>query len=115
MSFNKFQLKQIEKASSLYMSAHRPPAKIRPQLDYEIEVKGQSVTLYEVRPYWQDNSKILKTGVAKTTYVKTTNKWKVFWQRQDSKWHTYPPVPTVKNINEFLAIVAEDANGCFFG
>ncbi|MGH8716972.1 MAG: DUF3024 domain-containing protein [Burkholderiales bacterium] len=29
--------------------------------------------------------------VAKATYVKAQDVWKVFWQRADLKWHRYDP------------------------
>lgn len=53
--------------------------------------------------------------VAKTTYVKSQNVWKVYWRRQDLKWHPYPPVPQVRSLAEFLALVEEGENACFFG
>jgi hypothetical protein len=31
------------------------------------------------------------------------------------KWHTYQPVPDVATIEEFVALVREDRNACFFG
>jgi len=52
---------------------------------------------------------------AKTTYVKKTGKWKVYWQRADLKWHSYQPTPEVDNLEEFLALVDRDEHGCFKG
>jgi hypothetical protein len=31
------------------------------------------------------------------------------------KWHSYKPVPVVDTIDEFVALVHEDRNNCFFG
>jgi hypothetical protein len=39
----------------------------------------------------------------------------VFRKRADLKWHGYPPTPCVGSIEKFLALVAEDKHGCFFG
>ena len=115
MAFSAAQVKQVELASTAYLSIHRPPPKIRPQLDYEIGVEGQSVIIYEVSPDWKDNTIMRRRGVAKTTYVKTKDVWKIFWQRQDLKWHSYSPMPTVKKIDTFFAVVGEDEHCCFFG
>jgi len=35
--------------------------------------------------------------------------------RQDLKWHSYSPVPTVEHLEEFLDLVEKDEHACFFG
>lgn len=52
---------------------------------------------------------------ARVTYVKKTKSWKLFWMRQDLKWHRYTPAPEVDSLEEFFAVLAEDANLCFRG
>lgn len=53
--------------------------------------------------------------VAKATFVKTQQAWKVYWQRQDLTWHAYPPAPEVSSIDALLDLVGMDAHACFFG
>jgi Protein of unknown function (DUF3024) len=53
--------------------------------------------------------------VAKSTFVKAKNHWKVFWQRANLKWYQYDPMPTVKNLRDFVKLVEEDQLGCFWG
>ncbi|MFH1356384.1 MAG: DUF3024 domain-containing protein [bacterium] len=115
MSFNDIQQKQIERAINNFMATKRPPPEIRDQLDFKIELKGQSIIIYEVRPRFDDKSKIMNHEVAKTTYVKRTNVWKIYWMRADLKWHGYQPKPQVKNIDAFFKVVDEDKHCCFFG
>jgi hypothetical protein len=31
------------------------------------------------------------------------------------KWHSYRPTPDVATIEEFVAVIREDRNSCFFG
>ncbi len=69
----------------------------------------------EIRPDWQNPDKIHHRPFARATYVKSKNHWKIYWMRQDLKWHSYEPVPTVKSIEEFCHVVDEDAHYCFFG
>lgn len=49
------------------------------------------------------------------TYVRSRDVWKVFWKRADLKWHAYPAAPQVGSIERFLALVAGNRHGCFFG
>jgi len=46
--------------------------------------------------------------VAKATYVRTKNHWKIFWIRADFKWYAYPAQPTVQTLQEFTQLVKED-------
>ena len=78
-------------------------------------VENQSVELFEIRPTWKDSSVKMEQGIAKTTFVKKDESWKVFWQRSDLKWHRYEPMPTVRFFEEFLELIAEDEHACFFG
>jgi len=115
MSFSEFELKRIEKMLSAFLTKRRPPAHIRQQMDLGYRLSGQSVELFEIRPQWDDSSKIHEHPFAKATYVKTKNVWKIYWRRADLKWHGYEPVPTVPSIEKFLDVVDADSYACFFG
>ena len=115
MSLSEFEQKKIEKAVRAYVEKHRPPAYIRDKVDLSFRVEGQSVEIFEIRPRWDVPSVKIEESVAKTTYVKSKRKWKIFWQRADLKWHRYTPVPEVKTIEQFLNVVEEDQYSCFFG
>lgn len=53
--------------------------------------------------------------VAKATYVRSRDHWRVYWQRADLRWHRYDPAPEVATVQGFLDLVDEDAYACFFG
>ena len=76
---------------------------------------GQSVEIFELRPRWRDKTQIARTPVAKATFVRIQNIWKVFWMRRDLKWHSYEPQPEVESLEAFLRVVDRDEFGCFFG
>ena len=115
MPFNDIEQKRIEKALAAFLARRRPPVHVRSQLDIGYRQSGQSIELVEIRPQWDDPTIIREHPFAKATYVKTQMAWKLFWRRADLKWHGYEPAPTVKTIEEFLAIVHKDEYACFFG
>lgn len=115
MAFSEFEQKKIEKALAGFLAKRRPAPHIRPELDFGYSLAGQSIELFEIRPQWDDPTRIRKHPFAKATYVKTRNVWKVFWQRADLKWHGYQPTLTVPTIEKFLEVVDADECGCFFG
>lgn len=116
MALSEFETRRLEKAVGAFVERRRPAPHIRPQLDLAFRVWGQSVEIFEVRPKWRGApGETMEHSVAKATYVRSREIWKVFWKRADLKWHAYPPAPQVGSIERFLALVDEDRDGCFFG
>lgn len=116
MALSDIELARVKKVVGAFIERRRPPVHLRPELDLLFRVSGQSVTIFEVRPVWRGRpGEKLEHGAAKATYVRSTNHWKVFWLRRDLKWHGYEPAPYVATIEDFVVLVDEDANACFFG
>ena len=115
MALSEFESRRVDKLASEYVEACRPPAHIRSQLDIGFRISNQSLELFEIRPRWDNPSEVLEHAFAKTTFVKKTRSWKIYWMRQDLKWHCYDPAPEVASVDEFLSTVAEDALACFCG
>jgi hypothetical protein len=115
MALSEFEIKRCEKALQAFLEETRPPAHIRAELDLSYRINGQSVEIFEIRPSFRDPEQSMETPVAKATYVKSKSHWKVYWMRQDLKWHPYPPAPRVSRFGEFLNLVKADSNACFFG
>jgi hypothetical protein len=115
MAFSELELKRFERDLAQFMEVRRPPARIRPELDIGYRIKGQSVEIFEIRPHWRDKTTKIETPVAKTTFVRTNNRWRIYWMRGDLKWHGYEPNYEARSFAEFLAIVDRDEYCCFFG
>ena len=115
MALSEFERKRLERTVGAYIEKHRPPPHIRPDLDLCFRIEGQSVEIFEVRPDWQNPKEKMEKPCAKATYKKTQQTWRVYWLRQDLKWHSYKPLPEVTSIEEFLALVEKDPHCCFFG
>ena len=115
MAISEFEIKRCESEVEKFLERRRPPAQVRHQLDFGYRIENQSVELFEIRPQWQNPEEKMEIPFAKATYVKTEKCWKIYWQRRDQKWHSYKPFPSVPFFEDFLSVVEEDANACFFG
>lgn len=115
MAVTNLQVLDIIEVMEAFLERQRPPEHMRPKLDIGYKIEGQSIIIHEIRPLYNDASEIIYPEVAKTTFVKVKNHWKVFWFRADLKWHAYGPKPTVKTLKEFLKLVEEDKYACFWG
>jgi hypothetical protein len=98
-----------------FLEHKRPHESIRAELDIGYSIENQSVIIFEIRPQWRNPSVIQHHPVAKTTFVKSRNSWKVFWMRSDLKWHAYPPKPFIKKIRDFVKLIEADEHHCFWG
>jgi hypothetical protein len=115
MALSELETARAKKVMDDFLARRRPPPEIRSQLDLGYRISGQSVEIFEVRPAWKSPSEKIEGAVAKATFVRTQNIWRIYWQRADLKWHTYDPTPEVSSLPEFLAVVEEDAYACFWG
>ena len=115
MAFTELELARHLRDLEAFMKRRRPPVHIRAQLDHIYRITGQSVELFEVRPDFQNPSIIRERPFAKATYVRTTNRWRVYWMRSDLKWHGYEPNYEVNSLPRFLDVVHKDEYGCFLG
>ena len=115
MAMSEFEMAKCVRELEKFLEAKRPPPHVRKQLDLAYRIENQSVELFEIRPEWQNPEKMTELPFAKATYLKKEKLWKIYWQRQDLKWHNYQLAPKVQYFEKFLAIVSEDANACFFG
>lgn len=115
MTISEFEIKRYEKIVGQYIEKRRPPAHVRNEVDLAFRLEKQSVIIFEIRELWDRPSKKIESPIAKATYVKKTNSWKLYWQRADLEWHRYEPTPESKTIEEFLAVVEKDEYGCFWG
>ena len=115
MAFSELERKRHERDIAKFMERRRPPPEIRPKLDLGFRIEGQSVELFEIRPDWQDSTQTMEFPVAKTTFVRSQNRWKIYWMRRDLKWHGYDPMLEVRSLEAFLHVVDRDEYGCFLG
>ena len=115
MALSEFERHKVKVEVGRFIETHRPPEHIRDQLDIGFRFANQSIVLFEVRPRWDKPQEKMEHPVAKATYSKVQQVWKVYWMRADLKWHRYDPAPQVGQLGSFLRLVDEDKNACFWG
>jgi hypothetical protein len=112
MAFTISELDIIKKEMDTFILKRRPPESVRNQVDLNYKIDKQSIIIFEIRKMFQQEG-MVDISIAKATYVMKENKWKIYWQRADLKWHSYEPKKEVKTVKAFLKVVDED-EFCFF-
>lgn len=115
MAFSNDELGEIDHIISEWCLA-KVPVHLKSQIDYDYEIDGQAVTLFEVRPVWRGQpGEINRHPVARFRYVKSSELWNIYWMRQNGKWHSYKPASAQCSLEDALHTVETDGYGCFFG
>lgn len=112
--FSDIQQRQIEKLMAPLCALPADPA-VRSQLCIGFRIEGLSVVLFESRPSYLPPHDWQERPIAKFTYVKAANRWKLFCQLRDLKWHGYEPLPESRELAPLAAEVRSDPTGIFWG
>ena len=116
MAISEFEIKRIKKLVGQFVESKRPAKHIRSKLDISFRISGQSFVIFEIRPKWNDSTKKIEGSIAKVTYIKSKNEWKLYWMRADlKKWHGYRPFPVSKSLEKILEVIGQDPDNCFWG
>ncbi|MGQ0665577.1 MAG: DUF3024 domain-containing protein [Nitrospiraceae bacterium] len=114
MAFSELELKRIEQTVGEFCKKRSPPH-LKDKLRLEYLVKGQDVVIFERRPRWDNPKEWIESPVAKLKFVRSANKWRLYWQRADLKWHEYPGPSSSDRINDLVQEIDADPLACFFG
>jgi hypothetical protein len=114
MAFSQIELKRIEQTVGEFCRKRSPPHLSR-ELRLEYAVKGHDVVIYERRPRWNNPREWMESPVAKLKFVRSANKWRLYWMRADLKWHEYPGPSTSDDVGILVREVDADPLACFFG
>lgn len=115
MAFKKEELNRWQPIIASYIEEQRPPKTVRPQVDIGYTIEDQSIIIYTIRPKWKQPEEKTKIPVAKVTWLRNRQVWKVYWQRADMKWHKYDPLPKAKKLGKIIQELKEDPHACFWG
>lgn len=78
MTISEFEIKRYEKIVGQYIEKRRPAPHIRNQVDLAFRIENQSVIIFELRELWNQPDKKIESPIARATYVKKTNSWKLY-------------------------------------
>jgi hypothetical protein len=80
MPFSEFEIHRYETILKNYCDIWNNPG-IRDKLYIDFRIEKLSIFIFEVRPRFDDPNIIIESPVAKATYVKSTETWKIYWMR----------------------------------
>lgn len=114
MPFSDLERKRIEQTVGEFCRT-RSPARLKDKLRLEYCVKGHDVVIFERRPKWDDKTVWTESPVAKLKFIRSADKWRLYWRRADLKWHEYPGPSSSDRLDDLVREIDADPLACFFG
>jgi hypothetical protein len=114
VAFDELELKRIERTVG-ELCRMRSPAELADELRTVHEVEGHSVTMYEGRPPWDGVGEWTRRGIARFRFSRSRREWRLYWMRQDLRWHLYDADEMPADLASLVAVVEADKYGAFFG
>lgn len=98
-----------------FWSTKRAPLRLRDQISEGQRITGYEIELLYVRPRWDNPDEQVENAIAKIRHIRSRDRWRLYWQRANLKWHPYAEHPIADTLSEALAVIREDRHGCFLG
>jgi hypothetical protein len=78
-------------------------------------IRGNSVTLLEFSPRFDNLSVWIESPVAQFRLNGSTGAWSLYWRNRDRKWRRYKNCVPARNLGRLLAEVDRDTTHIFWG
>ena len=93
----------------------RVPDHVRDQVRMHHEFHGDSITLFEDRPFWKNPKEWTHMAIAQLRFDKDTGKWTLYCADSNFRWHRYNIAESSGDLELLLKVIDEDPTGIFFG
>jgi hypothetical protein len=114
MAFGELELEQIQQTVGEWCKRRCPPY-LKDKMRWAYSVKGHDVIIFEQRPWWDNTSEWSETPIAKLKFIRSADKWRLYWMRADLKWHDYPGLSSSHRLDDLVQEIDADPLACFFG
>jgi hypothetical protein len=91
------------------------PQHVRDKVRLNYSFRGETVSLFEERPYFQDPAQWTSTPIAQFRFNSDDKTWSLYCADRNSKWHLYDRAKPSRQFNHLLRAVEHDPTGIFWG
>jgi hypothetical protein len=114
MSLPQLTRRMIEKTMNDFCD-RRVPLQIRNKLLLKYIFRGNTVSLYEERPVWNDPTQKTEGMIAQFRFDLQLMEWTLYYRDRNGRWHEYERIPSSRVFDDLLNEVDRDPTGIFWG
>ena len=115
MALSEWQTAEIKTTAEPFLEQWRSRRLSEYIKSVDIQIEDQSVILYEIHKPFDGKGEDIFFPIAKATFQKSAEKWKLFWQMRDLKWHGYEPSLFHSDIESVFCSIDKDVLYAFWG
>ncbi len=78
-------------------------------------IRGNSVTLYGLRPSFQDPAAWDRSPIAQFRFNSRSGLWSLYWRDRNRRWRLYEDVAATRNLELLVTEVDRDPTSIFWG
>ena len=78
-------------------------------------IRGNSVTLLEIRPDFDDPAAWVKFPIARFRFNTRSGLWSLYWHDRNRRWQRYENMTATRNFETLLTEVDRDPTSIFWG
>jgi hypothetical protein len=90
-------------------------AHVQHQIRLHHTIRGNAVTLFEIRPGFDKSAVWVKSPIAQFRYRSATGLWTLHWHDRNRRWRLYEDTAATRNFEALLAEVDRDPTSIFWG
>jgi len=114
MALSEFIRKLVEIKLTEYC-LNRVPESIRDEIKIIFKIRGNNVTLFETRPFYQDPSIWTENPIAQLRFDEQSSQWFLYYPDRNSKWRPCTAIIPRVNLELMLKEIDRDPTGIFWG
>lgn len=114
MALPELTKKQVEATLESFCEK-RIPSHMRDKVRLKFSFRGDSVSLFEERPYFQDPSHWTSSPIANFKFDQKDKTWSLHYPDRNSKCHLYDRTRPSRQFIHLLRAVEHDPTGIFWG
>ncbi len=104
----------VEKKLSGYC-LKKAPVHVMDRFKVGFRFRGNNVTLYESRPYFDAPDQWTEIVVAQFRFNPESAMWALYYPDRNSRWHLYVDLDPSRKFDKLLQEVDNDTTGIFWG
>jgi len=109
-----FELHLVERLLNRFYD-RRLLAHVQHQIRLHHTIRGNSVTLFEIRPGFDKSAIWVKTPIARFRYDSASGLWSLYWHDRNQRWQPYEEAEATRNFEALLTEVDRDPTSIFWG
>ena len=111
---SQFELRLVERLLARFYD-RRLLAHVQHQIRLHHTIRGNSVTLFEIRPGFDKSAVWVKTPIARFRFDARTGLWSLYWHDRNRRWRRYEDLAATRNLASLINEVDRDPTSIFWG